>query len=73
MDVPFDRMVRKINEDEQFRLFLEKEFPDEYAWYKRFSARNGPACFFARSALRRIFQLNPGQVLAMLGPETGHA
>jgi hypothetical protein len=55
MIVPYDLMVKIINESASCRQYLEQTYPDRWKWYQRFSQQSSPACPFARAALKEIY------------------
>lgn len=56
MNVPYDIVIRWLEEDDQFRRYVEDKYKTEYQYYRRFRDKNGTRCPIARSAARRIFE-----------------
>ena len=73
MNIPVDEMTRRLQTDEQFREYIRGKFPDELSWWDRFAERNGPQCGFARSAVRRMYTLDPRGIVEALGRSPGGA
>jgi len=57
MDVPYGLLSKWLKENDGFRKYIEDRYKTELEYYQRFEAKNGRNCPIAKSALRRIFQL----------------
>jgi hypothetical protein len=57
MNVPYDLLIRWLNTNNEFREYTQNKYKTELEYFDRFRKRNGTNCPIARSAIKRIFQL----------------
>lgn len=55
MDVPYDILIRWINDDQGFIDYVKANYRYEYDYYHRFRQSAGPNCPIAKAAVKRIF------------------
>lgn len=57
MDVPYDLLINWLEQNGEFKRYVEDKYRTEYEYYRRFKEKNGRRCPIARSALKRMVQL----------------